>query len=228
MPDKKVIKLKTLLEKLGAIQSELKAPKNQHNGFGNYNYRSCEDILEAVKPLIQKHGCTLFITDRIVRKGDRYYVEANASLQEDGNIIDTYGYAREAVSKKGMDESQITGAASSYARKYALNGLFLIDDTKDADTKDNTDSVPATATNYKTTKSGSGSVGDPIETGVCSECRAEVSKKVMDFSLKKHGKVICYDCQEKLKDMEKTVKPTKEVDVEELPEQDGEGEAIPW
>lgn len=129
------------IEALSAIQSELKAPKGQFNSFGKYKYRSCEDILEAVKPLLKKCGVVLTISDELVQIGDRYYVKATAKLTSADRItgnssesITNTAYAREAEKKSGMDESQITGTASSYARKYALNGLFLIDDTKDADT----------------------------------------------------------------------------------------------
>ena len=115
------------------IQSELKAPKNQVNTFGKYKYRSCEDILEAVKPLLASHGATLTLSDSMKEIGGRVYVEATATLSDGKDTLDVTAYAREPESKKGMDESQITGAASSYARKYALNGLFCIDDTKDAD-----------------------------------------------------------------------------------------------
>ena len=121
------------MKELIEIQSELKAPKNQWNDFGKYNYRSAEDILEAVKPLLKKHGCHLTISDEMIQLGDRYYVKATATLSKDADSISTTAYAREEESKKGMDASQITGATSSYARKYALNGLFCIDDTKDAD-----------------------------------------------------------------------------------------------
>lgn len=123
----------SLIEKLGLIQSELKAPKNQYNAFGKYKYRNCEDILEAVKPLLRKQGLTLLISDDIMVYGDRTYVRADAIITDGVEERICYGYAREPLSKKGMDESQVTGASSSYARKYALNGLFLIDDTKDAD-----------------------------------------------------------------------------------------------
>lgn len=126
------------MTKLLKIQEQLKAPKGQFNSFGNYKYRSCEDILEAVKPLLVEHGCTLTISDEVIMLGNRYYVKATATLVAGDIIKSTTAYAREPESKKGMDESQITGAASSYARKYALNGLFAIDDTKDADTMDNT------------------------------------------------------------------------------------------
>ena len=125
----------TLHNKLITIQSELKAPKNNINSFGKYKYRSCEDILEAVKPLLKEHNIALTISDEIVEKGGRIYVKAITSLRDCETTIpiETIGYAREAEFKKGMDEAQITGAASSYARKYALNGLFCIDDTKDSD-----------------------------------------------------------------------------------------------
>lgn len=116
------------------IQTRLNAPKKQRNNYGNYNYRSCEDILEAVKPLLMETECILTIRDEIVQVADRIYVKATATLTTSaGKEYMTTAYAREAESKKGMDESQITGSASSYARKYALNGLFCIDDNKDAD-----------------------------------------------------------------------------------------------
>lgn len=128
------------MEILNKIQKELKAPKGQKNTFGNYNYRSCEDILEAVKPLLG--NATLRISDEIVMIGDRFYVKATATLSEGKEEVSTSAFARESLEKKGMDSAQITGATSSYARKYALNGLFCIDDTKDADTQDNTQKEP--------------------------------------------------------------------------------------
>lgn len=130
-------------QKLLNIQTELKAPKGQKNKFGNYMYRSCEDILEAVKPLLKENKVTLQLTDKIEFLGNRYYIKATAILRDteenkNGEIayIENVAYARESETKKGMDDSQITGTASSYARKYALNGLFCIDDTKDADTNE--------------------------------------------------------------------------------------------
>lgn len=121
-----------LRSKLLTIQQRLKAPKNQYNLFGKYNYRNCEDILEALKPLLE--GACLTISDEIIMVGNRFYVKATVSLSDnEGSQIEVSAFAREEESKKGMDGSQVTGAASSYARKYALNGLFLIDDTKDAD-----------------------------------------------------------------------------------------------
>ena len=126
---------RTIHEKLQGIQSSLKAPKGQTNKFGGYTYRSAEDILTAVKPLLAEYACTLVISDDIVGVEGRVYVKATAVLAESESdySIQVQGFAREAESRKGMDDSQITGSASSYARKYALNGLFAIDDTKDAD-----------------------------------------------------------------------------------------------
>lgn len=126
------------MEALIKIQNELKAPKNQYNSFGKYNYRSCEDILEALKPLLLKYKCTLTITDEIKEVGGIVFVEAMATIaDEDKNTAQCLAQAGINPNKKGMDISQSFGSSSSYARKYALNGLFLIDDTKDADTKDN-------------------------------------------------------------------------------------------
>lgn len=123
------------MKELITIQSELKAPKSQFNKFGGYKYRNAEDILEAVKPLLNKQKCTLTITDDIVMVGNRIYVKATATIKnEKGECETTTGWAREEETKKGMDGSQITGASSSYARKYALNGLFAINDNADSDT----------------------------------------------------------------------------------------------
>ena len=128
-----------IYEKLSNVQTELKAPKNQFNGFGKYKYRSCEDILEAVKPLLAKNKLTMIISDEIEHIGERFYVKATIELfdVETGETIITSKLAREEETKKGMDASQLTGSTSSYATKYALNGLFLIDDTKDADATNN-------------------------------------------------------------------------------------------
>ena len=122
------------MKELVTIQATLSAPKNQFNGFGKYKYRSCEDILAALKPLLQQQKCTLTISDDIVAVGERIYIKATATLTSStGEAVSTSAFAREEETKKGMDASQVTGAASSYARKYALGGLFAIDDTKDAD-----------------------------------------------------------------------------------------------
>lgn len=128
-------------EQLAEVQSKLKAPKNQRNNFGNYNYRSAEDILEAVKPLLHGQGLTLTIDDEIVEVGGRVYVKATATVtNNEAQRASATAYAREPEDKKGMDLAQLTGATSSYARKYALNGLFAIDDTKDADATNTHDS----------------------------------------------------------------------------------------
>lgn len=129
-----------IANKLSKIQQKLKAPKSQTNAFGGYKYRNCEDILEALKPLLGE--CVVTIHDDIKVIGDRVYVQAIAQFSDGENFIQSSAFAREPLNKKGMDESQITGAASSYARKYALNGLFLIDDTKDADSHDNKQETP--------------------------------------------------------------------------------------
>ena len=152
-----------IYEKLSMIQCELKAPKNQKNSFGGYNYRSAEDILENVKPICNKYKTTLILTDKVVSVNEsnpRFYVEATAKLfdWESDAVIEVTAFAREAEVKKGMDDSQITGTASSYARKYAMNGLFNIDDTKDADTDSYqrqtlTEEKPATEKQLKLLKS---------------------------------------------------------------------------
>lgn len=136
----------TIYTKLGKIQAQLKAPKSQYNKFGKYNYRNAEDILNAVKPLCQAYDVVLILTDDIKNVGDRYYVQATARLIDinTGAGTEVTAYAREEESQKGMDGSQVTGASSSYARKYALNGLFAIDDTKDSDTTNKGDTKTAT------------------------------------------------------------------------------------
>ena len=121
---------------LSTIQTELHAPKDKYNAFGKFSYRSCEGILEALKPHLSKHGATLIIWDEAVCVGDRNYIKATADLCHEGSTISATAYAREPLVKKGMDEAQITGATSSYARKYALNGLFCIDDSQDPDTEE--------------------------------------------------------------------------------------------
>ena len=126
------------------IQKELHAPKGQTNDFGGYQYRNCSDIIQAVKPILQDKALYLHLSDEMVNIGDRYYLKATATVfdENDKVIGQATGYAREALDKKGMDQAQITGAASSYARKYALNGLFAIDDGKDADSMDNSQAEP--------------------------------------------------------------------------------------
>ena len=130
--------MSTIHEKLSQIQSKLNAPKGQYNSFGKYHYRNCEDILQALKPILLEHKCHVSLSDEVVMAGNRFYIKATATITDsENNSFSTTAFAREAESKKGMDESQVTGSTSSYARKYALNGLFAIDDNKDADTLNN-------------------------------------------------------------------------------------------
>lgn len=149
------------MKELLQIQSELKAPKGQFNAYGKYKYRSCEDILEAVKPILKKNNCTLLLSDSLIYVGERYYIKATATLiNAEGKSVSTEAYAREEETKKGMDASQITGASSSYARKYALNGLLCIDDNKDSDTTNTGDNAPTTPA--KTSKEDSAEVEKAI------------------------------------------------------------------
>lgn len=145
MEEKKI----NIYEKLINIQNELKAPKNQYNSFGKYNYRSCEDILEAIKPLCKAYKTLVYISDEVIEVNDRNYVKAIVTFVdiETGETIITNSLAREEETKKGMDSSQVTGASSSYARKYALNGLFCIDDTKDSDATNKGDNKPTSPIN---------------------------------------------------------------------------------
>lgn len=183
-----------LVEKLKAIQWELKAPKGNYNQFGKYKYRSCEDILEAVKPLLAKQGCALTVSDELRLIGERYYIAATATLYDvetPAEKISVTGYAREEETKKGMDGSQITGASSSYARKYALNGLFCIDDTKDSD-----------ATNTGEAKAA-------VEKPMCAECGQEIAgvvariggvnqsytaEEIVEMSRQSYGRQLCWQC----------------------------------
>lgn len=193
----------TLHEKLVAIQSDLKAPKGQKNTFGNYRYRSCEDILEALKPLLSEHKLSLTLSDCIVMVGTRFYVQATATVtfalyrtapagesQDDPRSVSVTAYAREEESRKGMDSSQITGAASSYARKYALNGLFCIDDTKDADTMDNRKSDPPLVIDEKfgTVEEQRATKADPRDVTeiarLCNETNTDHAKLYSHFGVK--------------------------------------------
>ena len=183
------------LTRVGKLQVELKAPKGQTNKFGGYKYRSCEDILEAVKPLLDKHRLVLTVGDDLINYGDRYYICATATLRDmDSEAeIKNSAYAREAQEKKGMDEAQITGTASSYARKYALNGLFCIDDTKDADTDE-----------YTARTKGAKTDGP-----ICSECGGVIygaikrdgsdwpAKDIVEYSKGRFGRPLCPSCQKK-------------------------------
>ena len=182
-------------DKLLKIQQELKAPKSQRNNFGGYNYRSCEDIFEAVKPILEKEKLTLRVTDELVLIGDRYYIKATAILSDGKEIIENVAYAREEESKKGMDGSQITGASSSYARKYALNGLFLIDDTLDSDaTNDGSEKPKVETKKTETKKAATTEAAKPVETSntedvlMSLEDKTEISKMIAENGLE--GSVI--------------------------------------
>lgn len=211
---------KTIQQRLAAVQAELKAPKGQYNSFGKYNYRSCEDILEAVKPLLAKNELTLTLQDGLELVGDWHYIKATATVQDaSGASLTTTAFAREPEDKKGMDSSQVTGTASSYARKYALNGLFCIDDTKDADTD----------AYHNQTQNGAKSVSKPVNSRavkdnaqsarpaqngskppVCTACGKAINivelngKKYSPETIaantqKKFGRALCWECAEKAK-----------------------------
>ena len=156
----------TIQAKLLAIQSELKAPKGQYNKFGKYNYRSAEDIIEAVKPICKKYDTVLLLGDEIELIGDRYYVKATAILtdMESGASVQTQAYAREEQSRSGMSADQLTGACSSYARKYCLNGLLMIDDSKDSDTDENHEIVSEAKKNETKQKAEQAMADDPLIT----------------------------------------------------------------
>lgn len=154
------------MEELNSIQCELNAPKGQYNSFGKYKYRSCEDILASVKPLLKKYGCTLTLSDDVLPVGSRIYIKATATLTNGkGESVTTTAFAREEETKKGMDGSQVTGASSSYARKYALNGLFAIDDTADAD-KLNTSPEYTQQQQQQTAKTQQQQQAKPKQTGI--------------------------------------------------------------
>lgn len=192
-----------MLEQLKSIQGELKCNKNQYNNFGKYKYRSCEDILEAVKPLLQKNNCTLILSDEIIAVDERIYVKATASIYDvaSGDTISAVAFAREEADKKGQDASQITGTASSYARKYALNGLFCIDDTKDAD---------ATNTHGKK-EEYAGSDNDPLGSKpICAYCAKPITdteyngkkytaRQIAAMSQEKYGVPLHIECADSYK-----------------------------
>lgn len=164
-----------IYEKLLMVQSELKAPKDQYNSFGKYAYRSAEDIVEAAKPLCKKHGLLLTLSDTVELVGEKCYIKATVKvvdIAEPSGCIEVHAYAREPIGKKGMDDSQITGAASSYARKYALNGLFAIDDTKDADAAN--DGQSGTAKASKSTAKSASKSALPTEKCYCPQCGKEI------------------------------------------------------
>lgn len=181
-----------LKEKLLCIQTELNAPKGRKNTYGNYNYRSFEDICEAVKPLLKKHKAGLKMSDSIKQIGDRYYVEATAFFyhaedlkdrDEEADLIISYGYAREADDKKGMDAAQLTGSASSYARKYALNGLLMIDDSKDPDTDEFKAEADAKA--EKPAKSSSKKKAEDVDASDLDKYVTDEQIKTLEMLIKK-------------------------------------------
>ena len=168
------------------IQHKLKAPKGQYNSFGQYKYRSCEDILEGVKPLLKEYKIALLINDEIVQIGERYYVKATAKITDGRESVSATAYAREPLEKKGADASQITGATSSYARKYALNGLLAIDDSKDADTMDNSQNQTSNITyNWQTLKARA-TQGGVTEESLKSYLKNELKVKNTDEMTRDH------------------------------------------
>ncbi len=180
-------KARPILASLLAVQRDLKAPKNQFNAFGKYKYRSCEDIVEAVKPLLNDNGLILTMSDEVIEVGGRVYIKATATVTDiiNGDKIDVTAMAREPEEKKGMDTSQITGTASSYARKYALNGLFAIDDTKDADTEEyaqNAQNAPQAAkTSFKgksttTATKTQNKANDGVKAQAINKCLSEAKR----------------------------------------------------
>lgn len=181
--------------KLLEIQQALKAPKGQRNDFGKYNYRSCEDIVEAVKPLLGEQKAVLTISDEIKMIGERYYIFATAAIvdAETGERVEVTAQAREADNKKGMDPSQVTGATSSYARKYALNGLLAIDDTKDADAQ-----APAQEPDYKPFPKCE-MCGNDITADILGDGKLYSPDQIARATKKQTGQQICSDCMRKLK-----------------------------
>lgn len=214
-----------IYEKLARIQAELKAPKGQFNEYGGFNYRSCEDITEAVKPLLRELGLVLIMRDEIVLIGTRYYIKATAMLSDAESNVSATAYAREDESKKGMDGAQLTGAASSYARKYALNGLFAIDDTKDADTPQGQNpprqqqgqpqgrnparapAAPQQSRNQERPQQAAPQQRNRAPSGpqpaaraplACYNCGAEITRSEFEYSNRNYGGPLCRTCQNKL------------------------------
>lgn len=185
-------------QKLSAVQLSLHAPKNQYNSFGKYSYRSCEDILEALKEPLRTNRSAVTITDNVEAIGGRFYVRATATFHdtESGESLSVTAFAREDETKKGMDGAQITGAASSYARKYALNGLFLIDDNKDADTRspESNQPQPPKTTTYVCANCGTEIKGFQLQSG--GFCSAE---DAYHRSVEKFGVGLCLNCAGKRK-----------------------------
>ena len=209
----------TIQQRLAAVQAELKAPKGQYNSFGKYNYRSCEDILEAVKPLLAKNELTLTLQDSLELVGDWHYIKATATVQDaSGASLTTTAFAREPEDKKGMDSSQVTGTASSYARKYALNGLFCIDDTKDTDTDAyhnqtsgaKSVSKPASSRTVKDNAQSTKPAQNVSKPPVCTACGKAIDtvelngkkyspENIAANAQKRFGRALCWECAKKAK-----------------------------
>lgn len=203
-----------IYEALATVQSALKAPKGQYNSFGKYAYRSCEDILEAVKPILKESGLFLQLSDEPVMVGDWHYIKATATVADfSGNQVLCTAYAREPAEKKGMDDSQITGTASSYARKYALNGLFCIDDTKDADTDSYQTQTAAAkpATQKKAEQQPTPKQEAPAQEQryICASCGKPLqavnhkgnyfdAAHIAASTKNKFGRILCWTCAQKL------------------------------
>lgn len=201
-----------IYEKLLAIQSELKAPKNQYNSYGKYKYRNCEDILEAVKPLCTKYKAVLTLNDDVDFMEGRHYVVAIATLynvEAPEEVVSTHAFAKEEDTKKGMDAAQITGATSSYARKYALNALFCIDDTKDADATSDNDQKEEPKEEDKPKASNKNA--DSKKFIMCGDCGKPIvdivvggkewgRKVIAENTMKTYGKSLCWECACKAKE----------------------------
>jgi len=198
----------SIYKKLQAIQSELEVPKSQYNSFGKYHYRNAEDILAAAKPVCNKHNCTLIVSDELVFEGGRYYIKATAMLVDNDAsdpdkmaAVQVDALAREEETKKGMDAAQITGSTSSYARKYALNGLFCLDDVKDADHMNN---GKTTVDAVKEMFPGTEEMLDnltitPADVMACEGCGAGMTSGQITLSQKKFdGKTLCVKCQKEV------------------------------
>ena len=191
-----------LISRLIKIQKKLKVPKGQQNDYAGFNYRSCEDILAIVKPICVEYDCLLTLSDEIECVGSRYYIKSTASLSYGTRCVKAISYAREPEEKKKMDAAQVTGSCISYARKYALGGLFLIDAAEDPDNMDNSTSdktSPVKPTPVKPKDKPSGLMPSLVDHH-CDSCKKLVTEKEHDFSLKVHKQTLCYDCQRLPKD----------------------------
>lgn len=188
--------MENFMERIGQLQSELKVPKNQENTFGKYKYRSCEDILEAVKPLLREYHLIMTISDNLIQVGARYYIQATATLRdtESDSYIQNTAFAREPENKKGMDDSQITGTASSYARKYALNGLFCIDDTKDADTDEYAKSAASEKQPQKKEEVLCTDCGKPVLGIIRNGKLQRTAEQVEAYAVDTYGVPLCWSC----------------------------------